>query len=43
MNKKGKVAKVVKKVIGHLNEDTKDYKKGIREDKKLRKELKKKV
>lgn len=34
--------KVIKKVLSHLKEDTKDYKKGIKEDKKLAKSLKRK-
>lgn len=32
---------LAKKVLKHLKEDTKDYMKGIKEDKKLRKVLKK--
>ena len=33
--------RLAKKVLKHLKEDTRDYKKGIREDKKLSKVLKK--
>lgn len=36
------VKRLAKKVLRHLKEDTKDYKKGIKEDKKLSKVLKKK-
>jgi len=39
--KKFKTKSTVKKVLGHLKEDTKEFKKGLREDKKLKKELKK--
>jgi hypothetical protein len=38
---KSKVKGIVKKVFAHLKEDTRDYKKGIREDKQLKKVLKK--
>jgi hypothetical protein len=34
--------KLVKKVLGHLKEDSKDFKKGLKEDKELKRELKKK-
>jgi hypothetical protein len=33
--------RLAKKVLKHLKEDTKDYKKGIRDDKKLSKVLRK--
>jgi hypothetical protein len=40
MSKDGK-KKVVKKVMAHLKEDTHEYKEGMKDDKKLSKELKK--
>ena len=41
MAKSAKVKCVIKKVFGHLKEDEKDYRKGIREDQQLKKVLKK--
>ncbi len=41
--KKSSVKGVVKKVLGHLKEDEKDYRKGIREDMKLKKDLRQKA
>jgi len=37
---KGKEKRKIKKVIKHLEADTKDFKKQITEDKELKKELK---